>query len=41
MKNLLRGMWMAVLWGGGAVDDNVGGGQPVGCEEVHVDGSVG
>ena len=27
--------------GGGAVDDNVGGGQPIGCEEVHVDGSVG
>ena len=24
----------------GAVDDNAGGGQPVGCREVHVDGSV-
>ena len=22
---------------GGAVDDNAGGGQPVGCGEVHVD----
>ena len=24
-----------------AMDDNVGGGQPVGCGEVHVNGSVG
>ena len=26
---------------GGAVDDNVGSGQPVGYREVHVNGSVG